>query len=709
MRTRVALYGDVNLNLIDGSAIWLAALAETLALDPACDVTVVLKSPIERDLVIAPLLKRDNVEVVTHPDRPARLTPAQALDVIEELDGKERFDVVLLRGFTLCQLAAARESLHGRLWVYLTDIPQQPHLATDDDRAALGRIAAASQRVLCQTDELRAYLEGLIPQAAWRTTLLTPMVPEAFLRPARELSAAPKLFYAGKFAPMWGFLETVAAFTALRDGGHPDLELHVAGDKVHDPPDDPAYAPAVRGALENTDGLVWHGAVSRDEVADLLAACDVALSARHPAMDASLELSTKVLEYGAANVPAVINRNPLHERLFGTGYPLFIDHLDDLAAVLDRTLRDAGAWTTARDTARAVAEDFTFPRVRERLVPALAAARPQGTSVLRRRRVLVTGHDLKFTGPLTDVIRRTGVEVRQDRWTGHTGHDKQASHDALAWADAIWAEWCLGNAVWYADRKRPDQRLLVRLHRQELTTEFPGQVDHDAVDKLLCVAPFVAEAAIADFGWRNDRVEVLPNTIDTIPFDRPKLPGAERTLGMVGFLPALKRLDRALDLLDLLLDEDPTWQLRIAGSLPWDAPWVWARLTEREHYRDQFDRIRTSRRLARAVRFDGRVANIPGWFAAVGNILSVSDLESFHLALAEGMASRAVPVVLDRQGVRELFPGVKIHSSIEEAAQWLVGLRTPERRTIGEDSRALVVDRYDLAVVGARWVELLLT
>jgi glycosyltransferase involved in cell wall biosynthesis len=704
---RIALYGDVNLNLIDGSAIWLVALAETLALDPRCHVTVVLKSPIDRDLVVAPLLGRDNVELATHRDAPRRLTPAQALDTIEEHDRRERFDVVLLRGFELCNQAAARPTLTGRLWVYLTDIPQQPHLATGEDKAALGRIALASQRVLCQTDELRAYLEGLVPETAWRTSLLTPMVPESFLRPARELSATPKLFYAGKFAPAWGFLETVEAFTKLR-AAHPDLELHVAGDKIHDPPDDPSYKPAVQAALEGTDGLVWHGAVSRERVAELLVACDVALSARHASMDASLELSTKVLEYGAANVPAVINRNPLHERLFGGDYPLFIDHLDDLAAVLDRTLSDAAAWRAARDRANEVAQAFTFPRVRDRLAPPLAAARPQGERALGRRRVVVTGHDLKFTGPLVEMLRRAGAEVREDRWHGHTGHDAKASEEAIAWADAVWAEWCLGNAVWYADRRRPDQRMVVRLHRQELETDFPLQVDHDAVDRLVCVAPFVAEAAKERFGWRGDRVEVLPNTFDTIPFDRPKLHGAERTLGMVGFLPSLKRLDRALDLLELLLDDDPRWQLRVAGALPWDSAWVWARLTEREHYRDQFDRIRLSKRLSRAVRFEGRVANIPGWFAAVGNVLSVSDLESFHLALAEGMASRAVPVVVEREGVHELFPGTEVHADIDAAAAWLAGLSRDERTEIGEASRELVRQRYDLTTVGAHWVDLLL-
>ncbi len=705
---RIAIYGDVNLNLIDGSAIWLAALAETLALDDDTQVVVLLKAPIERELVVAPLRDRHNVRLVPDPHGRARLQPAQALDVLEELDDGQPFDVVLLRGFAVCQQAADRDRLHGRLWTYLTDIPQQPHLAGPEERAALGRIAAASQRVLCQTDELRGMLEGLVPQAAWRTALLTPMVPEGFLREPRPLQQPPRLFYAGKFAPMWGFLETVSAFTQLR-AQHPDLELHVAGDKVHDPPDDPGYAPAVRAALSDTPGLVWHGAVSRAEVADLLTASDVALSARHPTMDASLELSTKVLEYGAANVPVVLNRNPLHERVFGGDYPLFIDQLDDLAGVLGTVLADPARWEQARATARRAAEDYTFGRVRARLEPALTAARPQGERRLRRRRVVVAGHDLKFTGPLAQMLRRTGAEVREDRWTGHGGHDVGHSRELLGWADAIWAEWCLGNAVWYAANRSRDQRLVVRLHRQELTTDFPGQVDQAGVDRLVCVAPFVAREAIDRFTWDAAQVEVVPNTIDTLPFDRPKLPGTHRTLGMIGFLPALKRLDLALDLLESLLDEDPGWQLRIAGTLPWDAPWVWARLTERQFFRDQLDRIRLSRRLARAVRFDGRVDNIPGWLAGVGVILSVSDLESFHLGLAEGMASRAVPLVLQRDGVEELFPGVPIHADVADAAGWLTALAGDQRREVGEAARSLVVARYDLNEVGRRWVELLLS
>src|SRR6478609_3289855 len=51
---RVLVYGDVNLNLIDGSAIWAAAVVEVLAL-AGCDVTLLLKSRVTTTRLIAPL------------------------------------------------------------------------------------------------------------------------------------------------------------------------------------------------------------------------------------------------------------------------------------------------------------------------------------------------------------------------------------------------------------------------------------------------------------------------------------------------------------------------------------------------------------------------------------------------------------------------------------------------------------------------------
>ena len=115
-----------------------------------------------------------------------------------------------------------------------------------------------------------------------------------------------------------------------------DAELHMIGDKIHDDPDDPASPPACAPRWR-PQGVVWHGGHPRAEAMRLTAGCDVGLSWRDPDMDASLELSTKVLECGTLGVPVVLNRTPMHERLLGADYPLFAateaDVLDALTSI----------------------------------------------------------------------------------------------------------------------------------------------------------------------------------------------------------------------------------------------------------------------------------------------------------------------------------------------------------------------------------------
>ena len=105
-------------------------------------------------------------------------------------------------------------------------------------------------------------------------------------------------------------------------------ELHMVGDKIHD--DASGYQQRMRAAL-GTDGVTWHGGHSREEAMRLAASCDIGLSWRHPDLDASLELSTKVLEFGALGLPVILNRTPMHEALLGADYPLFAASLADVA------------------------------------------------------------------------------------------------------------------------------------------------------------------------------------------------------------------------------------------------------------------------------------------------------------------------------------------------------------------------------------------
>jgi hypothetical protein len=112
-------------------------------------------------------------------------------------------------------------------------------------------------------------------------------------------------------------------------------------------------------ALESTPGLVWHGGHPRAEAMRVTSGCDIGLSWRHPDLDASLELSTKVLEMGGLGVPVVLNRTPMHENLLGADYPLFANTEQEVVDVLVDAA-DPATYARARDRCLEAARGFTL-------------------------------------------------------------------------------------------------------------------------------------------------------------------------------------------------------------------------------------------------------------------------------------------------------------------------------------------------------------
>jgi glycosyltransferase involved in cell wall biosynthesis/spore maturation protein CgeB len=369
--TRFALYGDVNLNIMDGSAVWAASLAEVLAGIPGTRVALVLKARIQRTQVITrPLVMAPAVQLI-EPDIPEGkgLTPAEAVSYLISLDCRQPFHGIILRGLEVCHVAAQEPALRGRLWAYLTDIPQKAELIDPETRARIGVIIDSSAFVLAQTPQLRDYLASLFPQVRAKVRLLPPMIPPHSVLAVKELHNAPFRFvYAGKFAPRWGIRELFAAQKKLFSI-MPDAELHVFGDKIHNPPDDPNFAAVVKERLAAGDGLYWHGAVSRDELLRRLTGMHACWAYRDPTFEReTLELSTKVLEYASLGLPIILARSQVFEALLGASYPLFAssdeeatEHLLQLAC--DPALRKRVGAMLEKAAAR-----YTFTAVRKCLV-----------------------------------------------------------------------------------------------------------------------------------------------------------------------------------------------------------------------------------------------------------------------------------------------------------------------------------------------------
>jgi glycosyltransferase involved in cell wall biosynthesis len=571
--------------------------------------------------------------------------------------------------------------------------------------------------------ELRCFLDGSVLAACGKSVLFPPVLPAD---PVRRAPAAPRptastplrLVYTGKFAPRWNTLE-MTELPALLDKRGVPAEVDMVGDKIHDDPKDPGYKGRMRAALGSpgetgaegaAPGVVWHGGKPRAEAMAIAAAGDIGLSWRHPEMDASLELSTKVLEFGALGLPVILNRTPMHEALLGVDYPLFAASLDDVADVAALAGTDPAALALAASRTAAATKDYTMDRAAARLRQYLATsvAAPAESRTSPALRVVIAGHDLKFFTQLVALLRlRPDVEVRLDQWAALGEHDPAVSRELAEWADVIICEWCGPNAVWYSRHKRRGTRLLVHLHRFELYSDYPALVKISAVDQVICVSDYYTRLTREQTGWPAAKVVTVPNPLPTGQMDRAKLDGARFNLGLISVGEKRKRLDLGLDVLEELRREDDRYQLYIKSAMPWEHWWVWQHPEQREHYQTALRRIQRSPLLQGAVVFDDAGPDVPSWLRRVGFVLSTSDDESFHVAPAEGMASRAVPVIRHWPGAETIYDKRWLHETPLEMAAAIAGYRDEESwRADGGLAREQVL-AWDLTAVAGTWYQAL--
>ena len=124
------------------------------------------------------------------------------------------------------------------------------------------------------------------------------------------------------------------------------------------------------------------------------------------------------------------------------------------------------------------------------------------------------------------------------------------------------------------------------------------------VDAVICVSDYYARLTREKTGWPAAKIVTVPNALDVLQFDRPKLDGARFHLGMTSMVPMRKRLDLALDVLEELRRDDDRYQLFVKSGMPWELWWVWQHQEERVHYFDAFRRVQRSPLLRDAVVFD---------------------------------------------------------------------------------------------------------
>lgn len=694
------LYADIDLNVVDGSSIWLASMASILCRKGPC-ILVAQRRP-QTDIILSNVRDRENLIVLEPPELIAgldRLDVATACRVIRSLDRvlPGLLDVVT-RGLDASEQVLADRRFRRRAVVYLTDFYkiEDGDLQVSPEQATKASICAIhAGTVLTQTPAIAAKLRE-ISGVAFTAADMPPPIPDDLPMFAADHGPTPtdrplKIGYAGKITPVWGVTELLDWTAALAAEGR-EFEIDVVANKISDS-GVAGYATALRQRFQ-AEKVNHFADYNREQSISLMSEMDYVWCWRPAELEENtLELSTKLVEMVACGARCLCYPNATNVSVLGADYPFFMKDVDDFRRIL------ANPATPDPAIAERIRRRHSLAVVGERL--AETVLNPQGTR--SGPRICFAGHDFKFVDPFYSHLKANGWEVIRDVWEWGKPTDIEVSRRAHAWADVIFCEWGLANAVWHSQNKRPGKRLIVRIHLQEINPraeKFGHQIDAEAVDRFVFVSDRVRREAIQLFGWPIDKTTVIHNFVLTDEY-RPGVRepmGEVVRLGMVGIVPQRKRLDRAVDLLAVLRDRGVRAELRVKGPRPATLDYMRApsRRAELAWYEEVDARI-AREGLTGLVGFDDWGNDVARWYRDVDHILSPSDFESFHYALADGVASGCLPLVWPWEEAAGLYDPEWIVADVEAAADRIAAwsrLPSAARDEMRERNRRLVVERY---------------
>lgn len=279
-----------------------------------------------------------------------------------------------------------------------------------------------------------------------------------------------------------------------------------------------------------------------------------------------------------------------------------------------------------------------------------------------RPRLLIAGHDFKFIEPIVERLTPY-FDVQYDKWSSHTEHNLIESTRLLGWAEVIFCEWMLGNSKWYAEHKKGHQKLIIRVHRQELGTNYADSIDFSKVDAVMAVSVLFFERILERFpNIPREKLRLIPNYIDIDAYKAEWSPNRIFNLAMIGILPSKKNFFESLKILKELRAKDKRYQLFIYGRKPRDLAWL-VRNKEEMAYFEACDEFIAKNDLTEAVHFRGH-QDLKKALSddQIGFVLSVSEsmlelpgFESFHLAVADGFAGGGVSLIKRWAGCEYIF------------------------------------------------------
>ena len=688
------VYADIDLNVVDGSSVWFTSMVNILACQG--EVVVVLKRNLSRDILIAGINKEKTRYVYPSDFGLNELVLKDAVQVCHKLDRLlPAVERMVVRGLDASYLFHETRQFKYRSAVYLTDFYQYGDSgrgSTEEQISKVEFLARQADAFLVQTKQLSRAISDIssVPVSSF---LLPPPIPSIKAIEAKidnSGSGTPKIIYAGKITPQWGVIELLDWVEKLKTKGV-DVDLTVIADKISAGKNGRQFRRLIHRRFKEV-GVNYIDGMPRLEVLKYLLSADLVWCYRPAALeDSTIELSTKLIEAVSLSKPAIAYPSCINVDTLGEDYPYFIKDYTDFANLISSEVEfDMGLLSSRVKNIHgldSIAERFSVL---------------YSESARTYKKVLVAGHDMKFIEPYVSWLKSQGNLVECDLWEWGEAQNIERSEKCLKQADVILCEWGLANAVWYSRKNTEGKPLFIRIHLQEINPrarKFGPQIDISNVTKVIFVSERVRGEALSMWGWPKEKTIVIPNFVLDDEYLVSPRKNTKVVLGIVGIVPQRKRLDRAVELLELLVSQGVDATLQIKGQRPEELEFMHApgRREELVYYNEVYRKIDSSSELAARVVFSPWGNDVATWYDGIDFILSCSDFESFHYALADGVLAGCKPLVWPWDEASAIYKDEWLVSDTVAAAIVVnnhLKLDRLSRESEQTDNRNFIISRY---------------
>ncbi len=232
MKRKILLYGDLSLNIIDGSSVWLTSLAKLLAQDKDNVIDILLKEKIKNNLLIKGIQGYSNITLLNSDEYIPKYKNVEIANInklINLIDEYRDYSCIIVRGFNIVKKLIIDRKISNKLIPYLTDFCHDRNNISEKEINDLRVIYNSVNQFFVQTKEMKEYLEKVIDVDGSKFKILSPII---FNESSPKKIIPKSIVYAGKIALDWNILELITVMEKLYEVDK-DIKLYFIGNKFN--------------------------------------------------------------------------------------------------------------------------------------------------------------------------------------------------------------------------------------------------------------------------------------------------------------------------------------------------------------------------------------------------------------------------------------------------------------------------------------------